>query len=323
LGSDTGGSIRQPASMCGVTGLKPTYGTVSRYGLVAYGSSLDQIGCLTRRASDCRYAFSIIHGHDSNESTSAKIELSLAPEVAELKGLRIFLPDEYAAAESADPEVVASVNELAELLQNQGAVVERSSLKFLKYVIPTYYVLAFAEASSNLGRFDGIRYGVRKQEQPSLESLYATTRKKGFGEEVKRRIMLGTFVLSSGYYDQYYGRAVQVRAWMEQQVGQLFNEFDFILGPVSPFPAFKLGEKTDDPLAMYLADICSVLANLTRTPAISIPGRPTKSGLPVGLQLMGRRFEDHHLLATAAAVQELTEYHQLRPESIFTKKLEI
>ena len=323
LGSDTGGSIRQPASMCGVTGLKPTYGTVSRYGLVAYGSSLDQIGCLTRRASDCRYAFSIIHGHDSNESTSAKIELSLAPEIAELKGLRIYLPDEYAAAESADPEVVASVNELAELLQNQGAVVERSSLKFLKYVIPTYYVLAFAEASSNLGRFDGIRYGVRKQEQPSLESLYATTRKKGFGEEVKRRIMLGTFVLSSGYYDQYYGRAVQVRAWMEQQVGQLFNEFDFILGPVSPFPAFKLGEKTDDPLAMYLADICSVLANLTRTPAISIPGRPTKSGLPVGLQLMGRRYEDHHLLATAAAVQELTEYHQLRPESIFTKKLEI
>ena len=319
LGSDTGGSVRQPASMCGITGLKPTYGTVSRYGLVAYGSSLDQIGCLAQRASDCRYAFSIINGHDSNESTSAKIALPPAPEVAKLTGLRICLPDEYAAAESVDPEVVASVNELAELLKNQGAVVERSSLEFLKYVIPTYYILAFAEASSNLGRFDGIRYGVRKQEQPYLKSLYSTTRKKGFGQEVKRRIMLGTFVLSSGYYDQYYGQAVQVRAWMKQQVEQLFKDFDFILGPVSPFPAFKLSEKMEDPLAMYLADICSVLANLTRTPAISIPGRPTKNGLPVGLQLMGQCYEDHHLLATAVAVQELTDYHRLRPEAFFPK----
>jgi len=317
LGSDTGGSVRQPASMCGITGLKPTYGTVSRYGLVAYGSSLDQIGCITRGAADCRYAFSILNGHDVNESTSAKIELSAAPEVAELSSLRICLPDEYVDAESADPEVIASVNELAELLKKQGATVERRSLDFLKYVIPTYYVLAFAEASSNLGRFDGIRYGIRKQEQPSLKSLYTTTRKKGFGEEVKRRIMLGTFVLSSGYYDQYYGRAVKVRAWMEEQVTLLFKDFDFILGPVSPFPAFKLGEKTEDPLAMYLADICSVLANLTRTPAISIPGRPTMDGLPVGLQLMGRRFEDHRLLATAEAIQELTEYHLLRPEKYF------
>ena len=318
LGSDTGGSVRQPASMCGVTGLKPTYGTVSRYGLVAYGSSLDQIGCFTKTAADSRYAFSILHGNDPKESTSATTVLAAAPEVAELSGLRICLPDEYVNAQSADPDVVSSVNELVELLENKGATVERHSLEFLKYVIPTYYVLAFAEASSNLGRFDGIRYGKREQEQASLKSLYTTSRKTGFGEEVKRRIMLGTFVLSSGYYDQYYGRAIQVRAWMEKQVAELFKKFDFILGPVSPFPAFKLGEKTEDPLAMYLADICSVLANLTRTPAISIPGKPTADGLPVGLQLMGRRFEDHNLLATAAAIQELTEYHNLRPEKYFS-----
>ncbi|MBC8258042.1 MAG: Asp-tRNA(Asn)/Glu-tRNA(Gln) amidotransferase subunit GatA [SAR324 cluster bacterium] len=319
LGSDTGGSVRQPASMCGVTGLKPTYGTVSRYGLVAYGSSLDQIGCFAQNASDCSYAFAVIAGHDVNDSTSAKTVLPSAPPELELSGLRFCLPEEYVDVESADPEVVESVNELVEMLQKQGAVVERRALEFLKYVIPTYYVLAFAEASSNLGRFDGIRYGVRKQEQPNLKSLYASSRKEGFGEEVKRRIMLGTFVLSSGYYDQYYGRAVQVRAWMEQQVEQLFTEFDFVMGPVSPFPAFKLAEKTENPLAMYLADICSVLANLTRTPAISIPGRPTKAGLPVGLQLMGRRFEDRSLLATAAAVQNVTEYHQLRPENILLK----
>ena len=314
LGSDTGGSVRQPASMCGVTGLKPTYGTVSRYGLVAYGSSLDQIGCFTKNAADCRYVFSILQGNDPKESTSATTKLTDAPEVAILSGLRICLPDEYLDAQSVDPDVVSSVNELVELLESKGAIVERHSLEFLKYVIPTYYVLAFAEASSNLGRFDGIRYGKREQEQSSLKSLYTTSRKEGFGEEVKRRIMLGTFVLSSGYYDQYYGRAIQVRAWMEQQVAELFEKFDFILGPVSPFPAFKLGEKTEDPLAMYLADICSVLANLTRTPAISIPGKPTADGLPVGLQLMGRRFEDHRLLATAAAIQELTEYHKLRPQ---------
>ena len=313
LGSDTGGSVRQPASMCGVTGLKPSYGTVSRYGLVAYGSSLDQIGCLAQMASDCRYVFSIINGHDVNEGTSANIELPPAPESADLSKLKICLPEEYFDQNSVDPEVMDSINEISELLRTQGATVERRSLEFLRFVIPTYYVLAFAEASSNLGRFDGIRYGVREQEKLSLKSLYQTTRKKGFGEEVKRRIMLGTFVLSSGYYDQYYGRALRVRAWMEYQVERLFEEFDFLLGPVSPFPAFKFGEKSEDPLAMYLADICSVIANLTRTPAISIPGRPTKDGLPVGIQLMGRRFQDHALLAAATALQEITDYHLKRP----------
>ena len=313
LGSDTGGSVRQPASMCGITGLKPTYGTVSRYGLVSYGSSLDQIGCLAQRASDCRYVFSIINGYDVNDGTSANIKLPNAPESADLSKLKICLPEEYFDQNSVNQEVVKSVNEMSEILENQGALVERRSLEFLRFVIPTYYILAFAEASSNLGRFDGIRYGVREQEKPSLKSLYQTTRKKGFGEEVKRRIIIGTFVLSSGYYDQYFGRALRVRAWMENQMEKLFEEFDFFVGPVSPFPAFKFGEKSEDPLAMYLADICSVIANLTRTPAISIPGRPTKDGLPVGIQLMGRRFQDHAVLDAATALQEITDYHLKRP----------
>ncbi len=313
LGSDTGGSVRQPASMCGITGLKPSYGTVSRYGLVAYGSSLDQIGCLTQRASDCQYVYSIIKGHDINEGTSANIEIPPSPESINLNKLKICLPEEYFDQNYVDSEVVNSVNEISELLRKQGALLERRSLKFLRFVIPTYYILAFAEASSNLGRFDGIRYGVREQEKLSLKSLYHTTRKKGFSEEVKRRIMLGTFVLSSGYYDQYYGRALKVRTWMEYQVERLFKEFDFLLGPVSPFPPFKFGEKSKDPLEMYLADICSVIANLTRTPAISIPGRPTKDGLPVGIQLMGQRFQDQALLSAATALQDLTDYHLRRP----------
>ncbi len=313
LGSDTGGSVRQPASMCGITGLKPSYGTVSRYGLIAYGSSLDQIGCLAKRASDCRYVFSIINGHDSNEGTSVHIKLPPKSERTDLSKLKICLPEEYFDQDSVDLEVVESVNEISELLRKKGAILERKSIEFLRFVIPTYYVLAFAEASSNLGRFDGIRYGSRDQEKLSLKSLYETTRKKGFGEEVKRRIMLGTFVLSSGYYDQYYGQALKVRAWMEYQVEKIFEEFDFLLGPVSPFPAFKIGEKSEDPLEMYLADIYSVLANLTRTPAISIPGRPTKNGLPIGIQLMGKRFQDQSVLSAASALQEITDYHLKRP----------
>ena len=317
LGSDTGGSVRQPASMCGVTGLKPSYGTVSRYGLVAYGSSLDQIGCFSKNASDCHHALSIIHGNDPKEATSSTESLREVTNSIDLAKLRIFLPDEYVDEKSIDSEVVRSINELVELLENKGAKIERHSLDFLQYVVPTYYVIAFAEASSNLGRFDGIRYGQREMEDNSFKSVYTTTRKKGFGDEVKRRIMLGTFVLSSGYYDEYYGQALKVRAWMEKQVAQVFEKFNFILGPVSPFPAFKLGSKSGDPLAMYAADICSVLANLTKSPAISIPGKPTDDGLPVGLQLMGRRFEDHNLLATASAIQEITNYHNLRPEKFF------
>ncbi len=314
LGSDTGGSVRQPASMCGVTGLKPTYGTVSRYGLVAYGSSLDQIGCLARTPEDCRLAYRVIQGHDPLDSTSSPTVAEDVTEKQDVAGLRFCLPAEYLEVDSADAEVVASVRETAVFLAEQGALVEHKSLGFLKYVIPTYYILAFAEASSNLGRFDGIRYGIRRQAEPSLKSLYSTSRKQGFGAEVKRRIMLGTFVLSSGYYDQYYGRAARVRAQMEKEIGLLFNEYDFILGPVSPFPAFPIGEKTADPLAMYLADLCSVLANLTRTPAVSIPGRPTRNGLPVGIQLMGKRYEDHRLLATAETIQQQLNFNSQMPD---------
>ena len=304
LGTDTGGSVRQPASFCGVTGMKPTYGTISRYGLVAYGSSLDQIGVLARTAEDCRLACDILQGHDSKDSTSATQTLVAAPETVDLAGLQVCLPEEYLTSESLDSEVQESVQEIAELLRANGATVGQRSLPFLEYVIPTYYILAFAEASSNLGRFDGIRYGVRKQREASLKSLYATSRGKGFGPEVKRRIMLGTFVLSSGYYDQYYGHATQVRELMRTQVQALLDEFDLILGPTSPVPPFRFGEKTEDPLTMYLADLCSVLANLTYTPAISIPGKPTASGLPIGVQLMGRRFEDQRLLGIACAIQK-------------------
>ena len=313
LGSDTGGSVRQPASMCGVTGVKPSYGTVSRYGLVAYGSSLDQIGCLAKNADDCSYALEVIQGHDPRDSTSSKETLLESHGDSEIRGRRFCLPEAYLDPELVDAEVIETIREAESVLLKEGAVIEKRSLDFLSYVIPTYYILAFAEASSNLGRFDGIRYGVRKDTETNLKSLYSQSRSSGFGREVQRRIMLGTFVLSSGYYDQFYGRATRVRASMEKKIGKLFEEFDFILGPVSPFPAFSLKEKSEDPLAMYLADLCSVLPNLTRCPAISIPGKPTPSGLPVGIQMMGRRFEDPLLLATAKAMQQHLQYHQLTP----------
>ena len=313
LGSDTGGSVRQPASMCGVTGVKPSYGTISRYGLVAYGSSLDQIGCLARNADDCSYALDVIQGHDPRDSTSSQEILVEAPNEGQLQRLRFCLPEAYLDPEVVDAEVIETIREAESVLLKEGAIIDKRPLEFLRDVIPTYYILAFAEASSNLGRFDGVRYGVREQKETSLKSLYSNSRSKGFGKEVQRRIMLGTFVLSSGYYDQFYGRATRVRASMEKKMGKIFEEFDFILGPVSPFPAFPLKEKSDDPLAMYLADLCSVLPNLTRCPAISIPGKPTQSGLPVGIQMMGRRFEDPLLLETAKAMQKHLSYHQLTP----------
>ncbi|MBF0278920.1 MAG: Asp-tRNA(Asn)/Glu-tRNA(Gln) amidotransferase subunit GatA [SAR324 cluster bacterium] len=312
LGSDTGGSIRQPASMCGVTGIKPTYGVVSRYGLVAYGSSLDQIGCFAKSAEDCALGLSVIQGYDERDSTSAQVNYEEGLSEIDLSQLKFCLPLEYIDEKVADAEVIASVKELVSLLKKSGATIEERSLPLTQHLVPTYYILAFAEASSNLGRFDGIRYGSRKQNGDTLESLYKTSRSSGFGTEVKRRIMLGTFVLSAGYYDQYYGKAGKVRKMIENEVESLFTEFDFIIGPVSPFPAFKLGEKTEDPLLMYLADIYSVLANLTRTPAISIPTKLSASGLPIGTQLIGRKFQDAYLLSTAVAIQKLTDYHKVR-----------
>ncbi len=313
LGSDTGGSIRQPAAFCGITGVKPTYGRVSRYGLVAYGSSLDQIGCLARSAENCAYGLSVIQGYDSRDSTSAHVDAMVAPETIDLSQLKFCFPLEYRDEKTASADIIESTVEMVSLLKKKGAVVKECSLPFTRYLVPTYYILAFAEASSNLGRFDGIRYGVREQGGSTLDSLYKKSRSQGFGTEVKRRIMLGTFVLSSGYYDQYYGKASKVRTLIEKEVETLLNEFDFIIGPVSPFPPFKLGEKTEDPLLMYLADVYSVLANLTRAPAISIPGKPSREGLPIGVQLLGRKFEDAHLLATAEAIQKITNYHTRQP----------
>lgn len=313
LGSDTGGSIRQPASFCGVTGMKPTYGVVSRYGLVAFGSSLDQIGCFARSAEDCAYGLSVIRGYDAKDSTSAQVEEEATLAEVDLSKMKFCLPREYIDQQVVDTEVLKSTLAMVAVLKKAGATVEERALPFTQYMIPTYYILAFAEASSNLGRFDGIRYGVRQQAEATLNSLYKTSRSQGFGTEVKRRIMLGTFVLSAGYYEQYYGKASKVRAMIEQEVGKLFGEFDFILGPVSPSPAFRLGENTDDPLQMYLQDIYSVLANLTRTPAISIPAMPTPAGLPIGIQLIGQKFQDTQLLAIAAAIQKITDHHTRFP----------
>ncbi len=315
LGSDTGGSIRQPAAFCGVTGIKPTYGTVSRYGLVAYGSSLDQIGCLAKSAEDCEYGLSVIQGYDPRDSTSAQVEYEKVSSI-DLSQRKFCIPQEYMNTEATDADVVNSMMELIETLKEAGATVEERSFSFTHLLIPTYYILAFAEASSNLGRFDGIRYGVRKQSDSTLDSLYKTSRSSGFGAEVKRRIMLGTFVLSAGYYDQYYGKANKVRTFIEQEVEKVLTEFDFIIGPVSPFPSFKLGEKTEDPLSMYLVDVYSVLANLARIPAISLPTKPSARQLPIGTQLMGRKFEDAHLLATATAIQKITHYHQKHPSML-------
>lgn len=316
LGSDTGGSIRQPASFCGVTGFKPSYGAVSRYGLVAYGSSLDQIGCLAKNADDCAYGFSVIEGYDPHDSTSARIVLEKNKEKVNLSDLKFCLPREYVDSKAVNENVIASVLETSEFLKKEGAVVEERSLSWNKFLIPTYYILAFAEASSNLGRFDGIRYGIRKQNEASMESLYKTSRSEGFGTEVKRRIMLGTFVLSAGYYDQYYGKACQTRIMIEREMDKLLNEFDFILGPIAPNPAFKLGEKTENPLSMYMEDIFSVLPNLAQVPAISIQGKPSKTVLPNGVQLIGRKFSDYRLLAVSYALQNKTNFHQLVPPLI-------
>ena len=309
LGSDTGGSIRQPAAFCGVTGFKPTYGAVSRYGLVAFGSSLDQIGCFAKNAQDCAYGFSVIRGYDSKDSTSAQWKEKPVPRAVDLSKIKFCLPTEYLDEAVVAADVLDSTLELVHVLKAAGARVEQRSLPFLQHVIPIYYILAFAEASSNLGRFDGVRYGVRRQREATLSSLYRNSRTQGFGTEVQRRIMLGTFVLSAGYYDQYYGKAHKARTLLEKKVGLLLQEFDCILGPVAPSPAFKLGENTEDPLKMYLQDIYSVLANLTRTPAISIPAKQSQEGLPIGIQLMGRKFADEQLLATARAIQTITEYH--------------
>lgn len=313
LGSDTGGSIRQPAAFCGVVGLKPTYGLVSRFGLVAYASSLDQIGPITRTVEDAAYVLQVIAGHDSKDSTSANVDI---PDYAaalngEIKGLKIAVPKEF-IGEGVHPEVREKVLEALKVLEGLGARWEEVSLPHLEYVIPAYYIIASSEASSNLARYDGVRYGVRAEAANLLE-LYQKTRSEGFGAEVKRRIMLGTYSLSSGYYDAYYKKAQQVRTLIKQDFENIFASYDVIVGPTTPNTAWKIGEKLDDPLTMYVEDILTCPVNLAGVPAISVPCGLDSKGLPVGLQIIGPAFQEARILQVAHAFEQHTEHHKARP----------
>lgn len=312
LGSDTGGSIRQPASFCGVVGLKPTYGRVSRYGLVAYASSLDQIGPLARDVTDCALLFSAISGYDTHDSTSAPEPVPDYTRFlqAGVKGLKIGKPKEY-FGEGLEPAVRSAVEGAIEQLAEWGAEIVEISLPHTEYAIADFYVIAMAEASSNLARYDGLKYGYRPQTPASdLHELVKRTRAVGFGDEVKRRIMLGTYALSAGYYDAYYDKALRVRTLIKQDYDRAFEECDVLACPVSPFPAFEIGEKLDDPLQMYLADVYTVTTNLAGIPALSVPCGYSKQGLPIGLQLKGSFFQEELLLRVAYTLEQNTEHHK-------------
>ena len=305
LGSDTGGSIRLPASFCGIVGLKPTYGRVSRYGLVAFASSLDQIGPLARNARDAARTLGVISGRDRFDSTSANVDVPdyLATLTDEVRGLRIGVPAEC-FGEGLDAEVRDRVEAAIEKLRERGAVIVPVSLPHSRYVVAVYYIIATAEASSNLARYDGVRYGLRAEEARSLAEMYRRTRDEGFGAEVKRRIMLGTFALSSGYYDAYYEKAQRVRAMLVADFDAAFECCDVIATPTAPTPPFRLGEKANDPLAMYLSDVYTVTLNLTGLPGISVPCGMTANGLPIGLQLIGNHFDEMRLLNAAYACEQ-------------------
>ena len=309
LGSDTGGSIRQPAAFCGVTGIKPTYGRVSRYGLIAYGSSLDQIGPIAKDVRDCATILEIICQHDDKDSTSyidAASDFTSAL-VDDVKGMKIGIPSDY-LAEGIDPEVKESVLAAAKVLEGKDAIVEEFSLGMVEYAIPAYYIIASAEASSNLERFDGVKYGYRTSEYTDLHNMYKKTRSEGFGAEVKRRIMLGSFVLSSGYYDAYYVKALKTKALIKKAFDDAFEKYDVILGPVAPTTALKCGESLSDPLKMYLGDIYTVSVNLAGLPGISLPCGYDKNGLPIGLQLLGQTFDEKSIIRAAYAYEQSREY---------------
>ncbi|PKL52096.1 MAG: Asp-tRNA(Asn)/Glu-tRNA(Gln) amidotransferase GatCAB subunit A [Nitrospira bacterium HGW-Nitrospira-1] len=313
FGSDTGGSIRQPASFCGVVGLKPTYGRVSRYGLVAFASSLDQIGPITKNITDAAILMNIISGRDPRDSTSAPVSV---PDFTsglgkDIKGLRIGVPQEY-FIEGIDPEVGQSVRNAIKHFESLGAVPVEISLPHTGYAVAAYYVLATSEASSNLARYDGVKYGFRAEGKDLLD-MYMNSRAQGFGPEVKRRIMLGTYTLSSGYYDAYYRKAQQVRTLIKGDFDNAFKTVDLIVTPTSPTPAFKAGEKTDDPLQMYLADIFTISVNLAGVPAISIPCGFTSGSLPIGLQLIAGHFDEAALLRASYAYEQSTEWHKRKP----------
>jgi len=305
LGSDTGGSIRQPAALCGLLGLKPTYGRVSRYGLIAYGSSFDQIGPLTHTAADAALITAVMAGHDPNDNTSATAPVAGYDAVERAPGpMRIGILRPTLELGGLDPEVRTHLDATIERLKGLGHTVTVVDFPFLDHVVPTYYILTTAEASSNLSRFDGVRYGYRAPDVANLEQLYRRSRSEGFGAEVKRRILLGTFVLSSGYYDAYYTQAMKVRRLIQQHTFKLLEQVDCILSPTSPTPAFGLGEKSDDPIAMYLADIFTVHANLAGCPAVSVPTGRTQSGLPLGTHLLAGYFQEPKLLALAHQLQQ-------------------
>jgi aspartyl-tRNA(Asn)/glutamyl-tRNA(Gln) amidotransferase subunit A len=314
LGSDTGGSIRQPAALCGVVGLKPTYGRVSRYGLIAFASSLDQIGPFAASARDAAEVLGVIAGADPRDATCAREPVGdyLGALTGEVRGLRVGVPSRLLEA-GVDAEVLGAVHEAIATLRSLGATTVDVALPHAQYAIPVYYLVATAEASSNLARYDGVRYGYRTPDARSLTAMYLKTRDERFGAEVKRRIMLGTYVLSSGYYDAYYLKAQQVRTLIRQDYERAFAGCDVIAMPTTPRPAFRLGEKMDDPLQMYLEDVFTVSANLSGLPAISLPCGASAAGLPIGLQLTGRAFEEARLLATADAYQRVTSWHARRP----------
>lgn len=305
LGSDTGGSIRQPAGYCGVVGMKPTYSTVSRYGLIAYGSSLDQIGPLCKDVKDCATILEIISSHDIKDSTSVKRDDTdfTSALVDDVKGMKIGIPRDY-FGEGLDAEVKDSVLKAAKVLEEKGAVIEEFDLSLVEYAIPAYYTIAAAEASSNLERFDGIKYGYRTEDFKDLHNMYKKTRSEGFGAEVKRRIMLGSFVLSSGYYDAYYLKALRVKALIKKAFDEAFAKYDVILGPVAPTTAPKLGESLSDPIKMYLGDIYTISVNLAGLPGICLPCGTDSKGLPIGLQLIGDCFKEKNIIQTAYAYEQ-------------------
>lgn len=309
LGSDTGGSIRQPAAFCGVTGIKPTYGRVSRYGLIAYGSSLDQIGPLAKDVTDCATILEAICAHDSKDSTSyadAADDFTSAL-VDDVKGMKIGIPRDYFAS-GIDEDVKANVLAAAKVLEEKGAIVEEFDLGMVEYAIPAYYIIASAEASSNLERFDGVKYGYRTEEYRDLHNMYKKSRSEGFGPEVKRRIMLGSFVLSSGYYDAYYVKALKTKALIKKAFDDAFAKYDVILGPCAPTTALKCGESLSDPIKMYLGDIYTVSVNLAGLPGISLPCGYDKDGMPVGLQLLGQTFDEKSIIRAAYAFEKTMEH---------------
>ena len=309
LGSDTGGSIRQPSSFCGVTGIKPTYGTVSRYGLIAYGSSLDQIGPIAKDVTDCATILEAIASHDVKDSTSVQREDYdfTAALVDDVRGMKIGIPRDY-FGDGLDPEVKAAVLGAAKKLEEKGAIVEEFDLSLVEYAIPAYYVIACAEASSNLARFDGVKYGYRTEQYDGLHNMYKKTRSEGFGAEAKRRIMLGSFVLSSGYYDAYYLKALRTKTLIKQAFDKAFEKYDVILGPAAPTTAPKLGESLSDPLKMYLGDIYTISVNLAGLPGITLPCGTDQSGLPIGLQLIGDCFAEKKIIRAAYTYEQTRSY---------------